>query len=646
MAEARHAGAADGEVLSSLRDGPRWQADLAGHAKLFAGPAYRRLIRAEPLLKQCIPIVIIAFLVIIAAARGAELIGKRSQLENAAEQATAMTAMTAAAILSRDAGAVEARHRWRVESDIGNALPPHLVSDGRFLLVAGPAGRVFAATAHGSDYIGLSLDQLLTGASPLLLFGMRAGVETIEYQGRHYFASQAHLPGKSGTVTALTPRSAILDPWRREVSVNVTLFAATSGVLLIILYAYFTQACRARDADAIYLETHHRMDAAMSSGRCGMWDWDLSSGRLYWSSSMYEILGRRPCDSVLSHGDVERLIHPDDVSLYRVARAVCAQGEGAIDHLFRMRHADGHYMTLRARGQVMADGNHLIGMVMDVTEQQRMEQRSRATDRRLRDAVATLREKTAELGALNDKYLAERQRADAADRAKSDFLAHMSHELRTPLNAIIGFSEVLQDRLFGPLGSEKYAEYATDINAAGKHLLGVISDILDMAEIEAGHLALHREPADIAPVIEEALRPVLAEARGKDLVLRSDIGRELTLVADTRAVRQIMLNLMSNAVKFTGDGGQVRLRARRQADAVRITIADTGIGVPADAMTTIAQPFGQAGDQFCKSKGGLGLGLAISKALTSLHGGSLRIRSRPDVGTVVSIRFPLAAAAT
>jgi len=640
MAEARHAGAADGEILSGLRDEPGWQANLAGHARLFARPAYRRLIRAEPILKRSIPIVIIAFLIVLAAARFAELIEKRGQLENVAKQATAMTAMTAAATLSRDVSAVVGRQRWRVETDIGNALPPHLVSDGRFILVADPAGRVFAATAHGSDYVGLSLDQLLPGASPLLLFGARAGVETIEYRGKHYYAAQAHLPGDSGTVTALAPRSAVVDPWREEVSLNVTLFAATSGVLLVILYAYFAQVCRARDTDAIYRETHQRVDAALSRGRCGMWDWDLARDRLYWSRSMYEILGRRPSDRVMSPGEVDHLMHPDDESLHRVVRAVSAQGDSAIDHMFRMRHADGHYVVLKARGQVAADGNHLIGMVMDVTEQLRLEQKSQETDQRLLDAVTTLREKTVELGELNIKYLAERDRAEAANRAKSEFLANMSHELRTPLNAIIGFSEILQDRLFGPLGSEKYAEYATDINGAGKHLLGVVSDILDMAKIEAGRVRLRRERVDIAPVIEETLRLIAVDVPGKALALEHRIDPELMLVADACAVRQVIINLLSNAVKFTEDGGRVTVRARRLAGAVTITIADAGIGIPAAAMKTIGQPFEQVQNQFSKSKGGSGLGLAISKALVSLHGGAMRFRARPGVGTVVCVRLP------
>jgi two-component system cell cycle sensor histidine kinase PleC len=767
MAEAHHAGAAERKTLSSLQGGQGWRSDLAGHAKLFAKPAYSRLLKAEPFLKRSIPVLIVAFLLVLAAARFAELMDKRSQLESSAKQATALTALTSAATLAGDLDALKAQHRWRVETHIGNALPPHLITDGRFVLVASTEGRIFAATANGASHVGLSLDRLLPIATPLRLFGARAGVQEIEYLGKSYFAFQSHLPDRSGTVTALTPTSEILDSWKKEVSLNVTLFAATSSILLVILYAYFTQASRARDADDIYLEAHHRVDTALSSGRCGLWDWDMSKGRLYWSRSMYEILGQPPRDCVLSYRDVDHLMHPDDESLHLVARRIASGQVSQIDHLFRMRHADGHYVLLRARGQVTSDASsaaHLIGIAMDVTEQQRLAQRSVEADQRLLDAVestseafvlwdrdnrlvmcnsnyqrifglpgdsvqpgmkqadvlaaadrpiiktqmasaerggeaksmevqladgrwlqinqrntrdggsvsvgtditqlkrhqdrlkeserrlmasigdlsasrSTLEEKAVELSELNAKFLAEKDRAEAANKAKSEFLANMSHELRTPLNAVIGFSEILQSRMFGPLGSEKYLEYANDINSSGKHLLGVINDILDMSKIEAGRLQLQSEPIDIAPLIEETLRLIAVQAESKSLRLESKISAGLTLFADRRAVKQILLNLLSNALKFTETGGRIAVRARRHTGAVTITIEDTGIGIPQSAMKTIGQPFEQVQNQFSKSKGGSGLGLAISRALVSMHGGAMKIRSRPDVGTIVSVRL-------
>ena len=768
MAEAQRAGAPDWESLSGLSGSQKWRSDLAGHARLFTKPAYSRLMKAETFLKRSIPVLIVAFLIVVAVARFAELMEKRDQLEQAAEQATALTALASAATLTRDQGTVEDQHRWQVEIRIGDALPPHLFADGRFVLVASRTGRIFAATANGSSHVGLLIDRLVPAGTPLRLFGTRAGVQSIDYRGQSYFASQSHLPDGAGTVTALTPKSEILDPWKQEVSLNVRLFAATSSILFVILYAYFTQASRAREADEIYLEAHHRVDTALSSGRCGLWDWDLNRGRLYWSRSMYEILGQPPRDCVLSFVDVDHLIHPDDESLHAVARSITSGGIPEIDHVFRMRHADGHYVVLRARGQVTRDrhgATQLIGIAMDVTEQQRLAQRSLEADQRLRDAVestseafvlwdrdqrlvmcnsnykrvfslpdaavrpgtkqadvlasakrpivktrmasaeqngeaktmevqladgrwlqidqrstrdggsvslgtditqlkrhqdrlreserrlvasigdlsasrSTLEERTIELSELNAKYLAEKDRAEAANQAKSEFLANMSHELRTPLNAIIGFSEILQNRMFGPLGSEKYAEYANDINNSGKHLLGVINDILDMSKIEAGRLQLQREPIDIAPLIKETLRLIAVQAESKSLKLEPKISIGLTLFADRRAVKQILLNLLSNAMKFTNEGGRIAVRARRYSGAVTITIEDSDIGIPRAAMKTIGQPFEQVQNQFSKSRGGSGLGLAISRALVSLHGGAMKIRSRQGVGTIVSVRLP------
>jgi two-component system cell cycle sensor histidine kinase PleC len=216
----------------------------------------------------------------------------------------------------------------------------------------------------------------------------------------------------------------------------------------------------------------------------------------------------------------------------------------------------------------------------------------------------------------------------------------MSHELRTPLNAILGFSEILQDEMFGPLGSAKYDEYARDIHHSGRHLLNVINDILDMSKIEAGHMKLQCETIDLAPLIEESLRFTAIPASEKSIEIQQRICDGMTLRADRRAMKQILLNLLSNAVKFTNEGGRIAVRTRRTAGGVMLTIADTGIGIPATALGKIGQPFEQVQNQYAKSKGGSGLGLAISRSLTMLHGGRMKIRSREATGTVISLLIP------
>src|SRR5690606_19024402 len=217
----------------------------------------------------------------------------------------------------------------------------------------------------------------------------------------------------------------------------------------------------------------------------------------------------------------------------------------------------------------------------------------------------------------------------------------MSHELPTPLNAIIGFSELMEQQIFGPLGNERYKEYVSDIYASGTYLLGVINDILDMSKIEAGQFTIHREPVDLCPLILEAVRVVSLQASKKDIEVTTDIPDSIALNADRRALKQILLNLLSNAVKFTGQGGKVNLRARTVSGSLVLLIKDTGCGIPRGALKKLGRPFEQVENQFSKSHTGSGLGLAISRSLADMHGGSLRIRSKEGVGTVVRVRIPM-----
>lgn len=180
----------------------------------------------------------------------------------------------------------------------------------------------------------------------------------------------------------------------------------------------------------------------------------------------------------------------------------------------------------------------------------------------------------------------------------------MSHELRTPLNAIIGFSELMEQALFGPLGSERYEEYATDINSSGKYLLGVINDILDMSKIEAGQFSIDREQIDLGPLISETVRVVSLQAAQKAITVETRIADSLSLVADRRAIKQIVINLLSNAVKFTGQGGHIVVKARNASGALTLTIEDNGCGIPKTALGKLGRPFEQVQNQFSKNHTG------------------------------------------
>jgi signal transduction histidine kinase len=244
--------------------------------------------------------------------------------------------------------------------------------------------------------------------------------------------------------------------------------------------------------------------------------------------------------------------------------------------------------------------------------------------------------------AKNRELIVARDEAEYANRAKSQFLAVMSHELRTPLNAIIGFSEMMQTELYGPLGDTRYKQYAQDIHNSGDHLLSIINDILDLSKIEAGQSDLNEEEIDLSQIVTSIRRIMQERAAAAGISFICDSGEGLPwLLADRRALKQILLNLLSNAVKFTPKGGQVELRMALDPDrALRIAVTDTGIGIDAEDIPRAMAAFGQVDGSWSRRYEGAGLGLPISRALTQLHGGTLELSSSPGVGTTVTVRLP------
>ncbi len=281
----------------------------------------------------------------------------------------------------------------------------------------------------------------------------------------------------------------------------------------------------------------------------------------------------------------------------------------------RQRH-----MTVAARRMVFAGDDAQLLSLADVTYSREMEEQLRLANEELRKATAI---------------------AQAADHAKSEFLAMMSHELRTPLNAIIGFSEVIHTELFGPVGRGDYKAYAGDIMRSGHHLLAIINDVLDFAKADAGRMDLADEEVHLAKLIQSAARLLRQQADGAGLHLLLDLDDAPLLIrADSRRLRQVLINLIGNAIKFTPPGGRIDISARLVERETRIEVRDTGVGIPEQDLPQVLEPFRQGDRSHGRRHGGTGLGLPICDRLIRLHGGSLILQSKPGRGTSVTIRLP------
>jgi signal transduction histidine kinase len=270
-----------------------------------------------------------------------------------------------------------------------------------------------------------------------------------------------------------------------------------------------------------------------------------------------------------------------------------------------------------------------------IAEKSRAEAESAALTQQLKD------EKSRLLALVSELNRAKRS-ADDANRAKSEFLASMSHELRTPLNAILGFSEVIKEELFGPVGLAKYVDYAQDVHNSGQHLLDLINDILDLSKIDAGKVELREENIVVAGLIADSASLVRERAQKSGVGLEILPGSELPLlVADKRLLKQILLNLLSNAIKFTPAGGRVTVKAALDAQGgLRITVADTGIGMNPDDITKAMSPYGQIDSRISRKHQGTGLGLPISHSLARMHDGELEVQSKPGQGTRITLALP------
>jgi len=649
-----------------------------------------------------------------------------------------------------------------------SAIAPLHASRGRSIVVTDEQDRV-AATWPQAQRVNATLLDILGEQSQAIV--ERSGpVRIVLGDGTPALAIIRKLPSPFGRLAAIQPQSSILLDWRAASSRHKLLLAATVAVLLVIVPAAVRQAKRRRAAEEANRRIKSRLATALSRGRCGLWDWDVEQGRLYWSDSMHEMLGRKAERGSLTIEELAELIHPDDRDLLKVATTVASGRTTAADREFRIRHVSGAWIWMRARAQAIVDSEtkrlHLVGIAVDVSEQRALAEATEAADRRLRDAIdaaseafvlwdqdnllvacnanflefhglksedapagapydavmsrarqpalrsdpapreslaaracayearladgrwlqinerrtkdggflsvgtditqlkrneqnllhserrlqATVAELTRsrqalemqkqELATLAEQYHFQKSEAEAANLAKSEFLANMSHELRTPLNAIVGFSELMLQQPFGELGSSKYLEYCRDIHKSGAELEAMLADILEMSRLERREPQLSLGRVDLSKVVDDAARAWRQRALEKGVTFFCEIEDALLCPGDHAAIVKILGVLLSNSLKFTAPGGDVRLRARKRFETIWICVADNGQGVEREALAKIGTPFTQSRAVLENGMKGSGLGLAIAHALVELLGGGLRLRSRVGAGTLALFKLP------
>ncbi|TFZ69678.1 PAS domain-containing sensor histidine kinase [Brucella suis] len=368
---------------------------LSGHVSLLAGPAYSKFIVIEPILRRLVPTLIIIFLIILGVARVFSLLAWRDDIELQHKAALSGATAHLAQMIERVANGIETGAQLSAK-DLQDAMTElrsrGLTSSGMTIAIVDAQSMIKAASGP-AGIAGSQIDTILGDAQPLFLFAERAGVLRVVLQGEAAFGALAKPMTAPYSIIAVEPESTIFAEWKRAVSLNVTLFAGTIGVMFAILYAYFSQAARAREADDLFGQIQRRIDMALARGRCGLWDWDMARGRIYWSRSMYEMLGYEAQDAVLPFGDVAAIINEEDGDLYSIAEQAAAGDISHVDRVFRMRHADGSWVWMRVRAEIASEGDlHLVGIAFDVSEQHRFAQQTAEADMRIREAIENISE--------------------------------------------------------------------------------------------------------------------------------------------------------------------------------------------------------------------------------------------------------------
>ncbi len=743
-------------------------ATIQGMARSVAHPAYSKIMAAEPWLRKLVPALLVLVVFIIGASAWLEIQTSQIDAINALANESDLTAA-----LSRDEiiRTISERNQTAIENPqaiLMAAIPAQLIASGRIIVMTDSNGIMKALLPNdaSSPAYATTFDLSKFSNTP---FGVVSSI--VEHKGSRALLSITRLPAPFGELALITPIDQNISLWHKRSSSLLIILIASLLTILGLSLAYFWQAYRVRQSDVIVDKVRERLDLALNRGRCGLWDWDIARGTIYWSDSMYDMLGLKRQAEFLSFGEVNSRVHPDDRDLYTIADQLASDQTNTIDHAFRILDANQEWVWVRARAELIFDdatrSSHLVGIVVDITEQRRTAAERATADLRLHDAIETIGEafvlwdsdnrlvmcnskfqdlhylpaeltrrgtpyealkpylahfipqirreygsdeengaksyemllpegrwlqvnerrtkdggyvsvgtditalKTEEqrfleserkltatisdlrrsrltletqaeqLSRLAERYLEQKAEAESANRAKSEFLAKMSHELRTPLNAILGFAEIMDAEIYGSLGHPKYKDYSHDISRSGQALLTIIADILDMAELEAGRIRINKRPLILNDIAQATIDHMTADAEAKSQKIIANLSAETPLMADQRAIERIISHLISNAIKFTPEGGRITVTAREVSGAVNLYVEDNGIGIPKEALAKLGRPFEWVELDARKPTEGAGLGLAIARSFTELHGGTLTIRSTEGSGTTVLVRLPI-----
>jgi two-component system, cell cycle sensor histidine kinase PleC len=745
-----------------------------GHAKAIATPAYLERIAAEPWIKLLMPVFLAVVMAAIWTGIISRSISERKTVIAAAmldlDHVSALTAIDMQIATDSKTGFAPGH-----ASALRMAVPPHSLDGGRRVYVTSEDGRITAAEPQ--EALGKTLQDVLGANQVLTVMADRAGVMRLTLpDGTEALGSVRSLDKRRSQIAFIQPLDEALKLWRQRLFWDVMLLLAVSLAIGALGVAALNQLTRSRQADAICAELLRRTEMVLESGSAGLWDWDIARGSVYWSDSLFQMLGIPRRGDFMSFTDIAAMVHPDDVNLFHAANDLLGQSDARIDHEFRLKRNDGEWLWVRARGRKIADpatgAAHLVGIVMDISEQKALAFQNATADMRVREAIGSTQEafalfdaqdrlvaanlkyqtlfklssdvlkpgtprveielagnresmlqhkvlsecaqtgcrsyelrladnrwlhinerrtkdggfvfvgsditahktyeatlanqneilegmisnlesseralkaRSRKLTELNDLYVMQKAEAEIANLAKARFLANMNHELRTPLNHIINFAGMMQANIYGPLGNERYEGYASDIAKSGEYLLGVVSDILDMANIEAGQVALERDRLAVSDLIEEAVTKYLplAAMRNVSISVRSD--GPLHVIGDRKSVLQIVDNMLRNSVKYTRDGSTVGIRAKRHGDAIQLFFEDNGYGIADEMIDKMGRPFEQTGSVIEDGYKGSGLGFAISKSLAEMHGGGIKIRTKLGFGTIVMVTLPVDGAAS